>query len=77
MLWAGKHKCVVGKCTAVVSPDRLMCEAHWSLVNPGLQTMYWRMRHGGRPRDGFEDVCKNIVEQVEEFVLYVHKGRYR
>lgn len=74
MLWEARHKCVVGSCSAFVDPTHLMCFSHWAWVNPALQTLYWRMRHNGKPRDGFDDVCQNIIMQVEEILDVVRQG---
>lgn len=69
MLWQKRHACTIPGCTITVDATHLMCFAHWALANPALQLLYWRMRHNGKPRDGFDEVCRNIIMQVEEIVL--------
>lgn len=65
-LFPGPHSCVAVGCRQIIGARYLACDAHWVIIPPALRAIYFQMRHDGRPRDGFDEVCENIVAQIQE-----------
>jgi hypothetical protein len=63
---SGSHRCPVRACTTRVSPDKLMCRAHWYQVPKPIRDAVWATwRSGaGAGSEGHRLACDAAVRAV-------------